>query len=614
MDRKRRRSSSPSSSKRENNTSLSGAERKRLKEEKKRLKVESYFGYTNDNNVFGDRNLTSKFVWNKKVDHDKDLGKKVDLSKKSAMEKRFAKKHEIDKVKERRREREEEKVEREREREEEDRLRMMMEYGDMGKKEEEFLITQEKTRSKIRIAEGRERPIDILAKNVWLFEGDEEDEDVKLSELDLSLEVGNPNLIFQGLSFEDLKELHECIVQYKEIQKDTAHCAFWDALLVVGKDYLEQARGGMNSAGSGMHNEVREELMEMFEGKSAAELHSMTKDIKADLDSGEGDVEYWESVLKECEISMARARLNEIHLDMLKHQLEKLKKQKSQSSSLTSLSGTTETNNIAAEEGELNNTENENEVDDDNDGGVSPELIPFGEEDGMPESYMQMEAEENFGPGPLSPRYITEEEENDILEGEIMVDPEVDERNLLAARAVVLARIEEKKEVLRIADGGMSAVAVSVFEEAQKKKMEDGEEQLEEEVALSGKSYEWEHKYKARKPRYLNRVKTGYAWSQYNRTHYDYDNPPPKSVLGYKFNIFYPDLIDKTKTPTFFIEPASTNEFCIIRFHAGPPYEDIAFKIVNQEWSKGKKHGYKCVFERGVLNVYVNFKRHFYRR
>ena len=57
-----------------------------------------------------------------------------------------------------------------------------------------------------------------------------------------------------------------------------------------------------------------------------------------------------------------------------------------------------------------------------------------------------------------------------------MVDPEVDERNLLAARAVVLARIEEKKEVLRIADGGMSAVAVSVFEEAQKKKMEDGEE------------------------------------------------------------------------------------------------------------------------------------------
>jgi len=33
----------------------------------------------------------------------------------------------------------------------------------------------------------------------------------------------------------------------------------------------------------------------------------------------------------------------------------------------------------------------------------------------------------------------------------------------------------------------------------------------------------------------------------YNRTHYDHDNPPPKTVQGYKFNVFYPDLIDKTK-------------------------------------------------------------------
>jgi len=33
----------------------------------------------------------------------------------------------------------------------------------------------------------------------------------------------------------------------------------------------------------------------------------------------------------------------------------------------------------------------------------------------------------------------------------------------------------------------------------------------------------------------------------YNRTHYDHDNPPPKTVQGYKFNVFYPDLIDKTQ-------------------------------------------------------------------
>ena len=38
---------------------------------------------------------------------------------------------------------------------------------------------------------------------------------------------------------------------------------------------------------------------------------------------------------------------------------------------------------------------------------------------------------------------------------------------------------------------------------------------------------------------------SGYEWNKYNQTHYDSDNPPPKVVQGYKFNLFYPDLIDK---------------------------------------------------------------------
>jgi hypothetical protein len=109
-------------------------------------------------------------------------------------------------------------------------------------------------------------------------------------------------------------------------------------------------------------------------------------------------------------------------------------------------------------------------------------------------------------------------------------------------------------------------------------------------------------------------VKTGFDWNKYNQTHFDHDNPPPKMVQGYKFNIFYPDLIDKTKTPKYFLEPADDKDYVIIRFHAGPPYEDIAFKIVNREWCIGKKLGFKCVFERGVLLLHFNLKRHFYRR
>jgi len=58
--------------------------------------------------------------------------------------------------------------------------------------------------------------------------------------------------------------------------------------------------------------------------------------------------------------------------------------------------------------------------------------------------------------------------------------------------------------------------------------------------------YWWHEKYRPRKPKYFNRVHTGYEWNKYNQTHYDHDNPPPKVVQGYKFNIFYPDLIDKS--------------------------------------------------------------------
>jgi hypothetical protein len=74
-----------------------------------------------------------------------------------------------------------------------------------------------------------------------------------------------------------------------------------------------------------------------------------------------------------------------------------------------------------------------------------------------------------------------------------------------------------------------------------------------QEFKLENQTYSWSDKYRPRKPRYYNRVHTGYDWNQYNKKHYDIDNPPPKTVQGYKLNIFYPDMIDKTKTPHYSI-------------------------------------------------------------
>jgi hypothetical protein len=83
-------------------------------------------------------------------------------------------------------------------------------------------------------------------------------------------------------------------------------------------------------------------------------------------------------------------------------------------------------------------------------------------------------------------------------------------------------------------------------------------------------------------------------------------------VQGYKFNIFYPDLIDKTKAPTYRIErengrkrgqtfaPAGEEDTCLIRFMSGPPYEDIAFRVVDKEWdfSAKRERGFRSSFDK----------------
>lgn len=138
-----------------------------------------------------------------------------------------------------------------------------------------------------------------------------------------------------------------------------------------------------------------------------------------------------------------------------------------------------------------------------------------------------------------------------------------------------------------------------------------------EEAVTTSSRPQWAGKHRPRKPRYFNRVQMGYEWNKYNQTHYDHDNPPPKVVQGYKFNIFYPDLIDKTKAPTYRIErehgrkrgqsfaAAGEEDTCLIRFMAGPPYEDIAFRIVDKEWdySAKRERGFKSTFDKVCCHI-----------
>ena len=128
------------------------------------------------------------------------------------------------------------------------------------------------------------------------------------------------------------------------------------------------------------------------------------------------------------------------------------------------------------------------------------------------------------------------------------------------------------------------------------------------------KDYEWSKEYKPIKPRYSNKKIIGFDWNRHNQAHYDNENLPPKTVNGYRFNIFYPNLVDKTKTPKFYLQRSETPDMCIIRFESGAPYEDVAFKIINREWNTRVKGDFLNIFDKGVLKLYFKFKRFRYKR
>ncbi len=52
----------------------------------------------------------------------------------------------------------------------------------------------------------------------------------------------------------------------------------------------------------------------------------------------------------------------------------------------------------------------------------------------------------------------------------------------------------------------------------------------------------------------------------------------------------------------------------LMRYYTIQNNQDIAFKILKKEWDFNDKHGFKCIFSKGVLHLYFNFKKYKYRR
>ena len=492
--------------------------------------------------------------------------------------KRTESQRELEKVKQRQEKREREREERQAQRELEDRERENEKFSKWKDDENQFHMHQAKLRSRIRIMDGRAKPIDLLAKYISSDDADEEMDAVEMHE---------PYTYLNGLTVQDLEDLLVDIAVYEKIDLDR-NKEFWTDIVTIVNDELHklkkmdvkssyeeaaQRRQGINQA-------VASDVQDVFKGKSSDQLAQLQIQIETKLSArAEGiDVGYWESLLSQLKAHLARARLRDKHSENLRRKLELLKAEQGVQAPVS------------------------DQEDKDSDSKIKSEQVSEDEEMTEAENILNPALDE-YKSGNYSPAYLTPDDLDAATF--IMTETEdVSKRNIDQARALKGSRV----------DNVMNAEEKALEREAKKGMNNDEEASFAVESTVD-RTYEWSDKYRPRKPRYFNRVHTGFEWNKYNQTHYDVDNPPPKVVQGYKFNIFYPDLIDKSSTPKYSLVPCDENaDFCILRIHAGPPYEDIAFKIVNREWEYGYKRGFRCQFQNNIFQLWFHFKRLRYRR
>ncbi|CAO2629830.1 Cactin [Lemmus lemmus] len=563
--------------------------KKKAKESKKRERMgwgEDYVGYPNADNPFGDSNLLGTFIWHKAL--EKKGISHLDEKELKEHHKRIQESNllELQKVKQLRLEREREKAMREQELERLQREKEAEHFATWEEQEDNFHLQQAKLRSKIRIRAGRAKPIDLLARYI----GAEDD--------DLAMEVHEPYTFLMGLTVADMEDLLEDIQVYMVLEQGK-NVDFWRDMTSITEDEISKLRKleasgkGPGERREGINASVSSDVQSVFKGKTYNQLQVIFQGIQGKIRAGGPnlDMGYWESLLLQLRAHMARARLRERHQDVLRQKMLKLKQEQGvESETLCSIlkfepkaiHGPGPSADPAEAEGPPAPGVGEADKDKDTDG----EVVLM-EEDPIQESLADY-----YDAGLYSPRLL--------MAHELPLDAHV---------------LEPQEDLQRLQHSRQQLQATGDASDSAREGMGQDEAQFSVEMPLGGRAYLWADKYRPRKPRFFNRVHTGFEWNKYNQTHYDFDNPPPKIVQGYKFNIFYPDLICKRATPEYFLEACADNrDFAILRFHAGPPYEDIAFKIVSGEWEYSQRHGFRCQFANGIFQLWFHFKRYRYRR
>jgi len=585
-------------------------------------------GYRDEENPFGDNRLSERFVWGKKIEKEIKQGASVKSLTASAQAKRDRERmDEIEKVKMQREQREAERLAIAEELEMVQRERARAEAVELEKQEDKFHLEQAKVRAQQRLSAGRPKAIDIITNNLFMLDG-------------FDKTAVDPNVFISGLTTFQLEELDRDIQEYSQLDAiNSDHDAFWTALRKVTrhvllelhrKEQVEKSNGQLDGEtsfediDSGWHRSLESDIHSMLDGKSSEELSTLESGIKQQLDSGDAaDPDYWHSVLRRLDLFKAKAFLSEFHKNIVETELAKIKQGVHVPEAAVLSAERTEQAKKEAERAALEaekapetkeEDENEHKIHTTDNKQSNPEEITLSEDEHVAQEGEMAPGQDAHNPEPtkqvagptFADQLFQKVSSTKDTEDTVIGNSNAALRNLMQASA---ADTEQDKAMKAIASQAMNSAG--------------GWNQMEEstfggEIDVETKSKSWASMYEPRKPKYFNRVHAGFDWTKYNKAHYDKDNPPPKVIQGYKFNIFYPDLINPSKTPSYSIEKDTESPdggTCILRFSAGAPYEDVAFIIFNKRWdTDSKRSGFRCVFDRGILQLYFRFQKDFYKR
>jgi hypothetical protein len=411
---------------------------------------------------------------------------------------------ELEKLKKRRLEREAQRQEREQEMVDMQRAKEAAQFDEWQKQEETFHLEQARLRSKIRIQDGRAKPIDLLAQYINEQNLDES----------IEMQMHEPSLYIQGLSIDDLEDLIEDIKVYNELEKNE-NSDYWSDIMIIVDDDLKKLkkRESENSAGrrEGIHQSVSADVSKIFKGKTTTQLNELRTKIEDKLSSkADGvDIGYWESLLSQLKAHMARARLRDRHQSNLKEKLELLKREheeisakeeikEEEMSSEHSNSPRPSTSGLAGPSTSRDHTDNDESSQD------SAELRD--NEDQIEADILQ-ECFKLYEKGNYSPRYLKQSDFEPHIE---ILAEEKNNQRLEAMRAKVIG--QEEEETFNREEQALRSEA--------RKGMNADEAEFSVETKLDPQIYLWSDKYRPRKPRYFNRVHTGFEWNKYNQTHY----------------------------------------------------------------------------------------------